>query len=81
MTPQREGVTELSQEDRAKRQKLMEMLRWTALGSDIVAATVFVLFAESIGDIAYPIAAILAVTGIAYFVLWRRIFKSTYAAE
>lgn len=71
----------MSGENKAERRRIMEILRWSVLFSDLVVATVFVLFADSIGDIAYTIAVIVVVAGMAYFALWPRIFKSTYAAE
>jgi len=71
----------MSDENRSERRKWMELLRWSALFSDLVAAAVFVLFADSVGDMAYTIATILVIVGFVYFALWHRIFKSSYATE
>ena len=72
-------VAEMSSEIAADRRKRMEILRWATFSGDIVVATVFVLFAESMGDLAYYIAAFIVLTGIAYFALWHRIFRSAYS--
>jgi hypothetical protein len=53
----------------------MEIIRWVALVSDLAVAAVLVLLAESIGDIAYVIAAIVTIAGLTFFGLWPRIFR------
>ncbi len=67
----------MSSETQSERKK-MEVLRWASLIGDFVVAIVFVLFAGSIGDIAYVVAIIVVALGFAYFILWPRLFRVTY---
>lgn len=53
---------------------MMGMLRWVVLMVDLVVATVMVLFADSIGDMAYVIATIVVIGGLAFFAAWPRLF-------
>lgn len=55
--------------------RMMGIMRWVALMGDLVVATVIVLFADSIGDMAYIIATIVVVCGLAFFAAWPRLFK------
>ena len=69
----------MSEGNREERKKKMEILRWASLMGDFVVAIVFVVFAEPIGDIAYVVAVTIVALGFVYFILWPRLFRSTYS--